>query len=67
MTIFHRHRYKIIGIGDLNEQSFSVDVICKCGKTGTLTIPIEYKGKVLQQAVEDKYLNVPCIINGNAI
>lgn len=50
MSIFHRHKYKIIGIGDLDKQAFTADVICKCGKAGTLTVPIKYKGRVMQQA-----------------
>lgn len=67
MKMLHRHKYKIIGTGDLEEQAFTVDVICKCGKAGTLTIPIKYKGRVMQQAVKGKYLNVPCVVWGETI
>lgn len=67
MKMLHRHRYKIIGTGDLDEQAFTVDVICKCGKADTLTVPIMYKGRVMQQAVKGKYLNVPCVVWGETL
>ena len=44
-NIFHRHRYKIIGTGDrlslfTNERDgLEVDIICKCGKCGTVIVP----------------------------
>lgn len=44
-NIFHRHRYKIIGTcdrrnivdGEIN--GLEVDIMCKCGKCGTVVVP----------------------------
>lgn len=67
MSIFHRHRYKIMGTGDLDKQAFTVDVICKCGKVGMLMVPIKYKKRVMKQAVKGRYLNVACVVWGEVL
>lgn len=72
-NIFHRHKYKIIGTGDrlslfTNEKDgLEVDIMCKCGKCGTVIVPESLRGKVLAQAAKGKYLNVPYIISANRL
>ena len=67
-NIFHRHRYKIIGTGDrlslfTNERDgLEVDIICKCGKCGTVIVPESFRDKVINQTAKGKYLNVPYIV-----
>ena len=72
-NIFHRHRYKIIGTGDrlslfTNERDgLEVDIICKCGKCGTVIIPETLRNMVLTQAAKGKYLNVPYIMGAERL
>ena len=72
-NIFHRHRYKIIGTGDrlslfTNEKDgLEVDIMCKCGKCGTVIVPESLRDKVLIQAAKWKYLNVPYIVSANRL
>lgn len=72
-NIFHRHRYKIIGTGDrlslfTNEKDgLEVDIMCKCGKCGTVIVPESLRDKVLIQATKGKYLNVPYIVSANTL
>lgn len=72
-NIFHRHRYKIIGTGDKTSlftgeiNGLEVDIICKCGKCGTVVVPEPLRDKVLNQAAKGKYLNVPYIISANRL
>lgn len=70
-NIFHRHKYKIIGTGDrlslfTNEKDgLEVDIMCKCGKCGTVIVPESLRDKVLIQAAKGKYLNVPYIVSAD--
>lgn len=72
-NIFHRHRYKIIGTGDrlslfTNEKDgLEVDIMCKCGKCGTVIVPESLRDKVLAQASKGKYLNVPYIVSADRL
>lgn len=56
----HRHRYKIIGTGfhPLNNL-VDVDLICKCGKCGTVVVDDYFKDEIITQAVNNKYFKVP--------
>lgn len=73
MNIFHRHRYKIIGTGDrlslfTNEKDgLEVDIMCKCGKCGTVIVPESLRDKVFEQAAKGKYLNVPYIMSADRL
>lgn len=63
--MLHKHRYKIIGTGHMTEENINVlqvDVICKCGKCGTVYVDKKYEDMVIKQAANDKYLSVPAII-----
>lgn len=55
---FHRHRYKIIGIG-FRPECIEVDLVCKCGKHGTVAVDKYFEEKVLNQAAKGKYLRTP--------
>lgn len=72
-NIFHRHRYKIIGIGDRfglfakERDGLEVDIMCKCGKCGTVIVPETLRDKVLTQVAKGKYLNVPYIISADRL
>ncbi len=67
-NIFYRRRYKIIRTGDrlslfTNERDgLEVDIICKCGKCGTVIVPESFRDKVINQTAKGKYLNVPYIV-----
>lgn len=66
-NIFHRHRYKIIGTcdrrnivdGEIN--GLEVDIMCKCGKHGTVLVPEQFREKVFEQASKGKYFNAPIV------
>lgn len=72
-NIFHIHRYKIIGTGDnlslfTNERDgLEVDIICKCGKCGTVIVPESLRDKVIAQAAKGKYLSVPYIVGAKRL
>ncbi|ASM69762.1 hypothetical protein [Blautia hansenii] len=72
-NIFHRHRYKIIGTGDrlslfTNEKDgLEVDIMCKCGKCGTVIVPESLRDKVLIQAAKGKYFNAPYIVSADRL
>lgn len=57
-NIFHRHRYKIIGTGHFGN-CVEVDLLCKCGKHGTVRIGKFYEGQILDQASKGKYFSLP--------
>lgn len=71
-NILHRHKYKIIGTGDKTSlftgerDGLEVDIICKCGKCGTVVVPEILRDKVLNQAAKGKYLSVPYIVSCKA-
>lgn len=58
---FHRHRYKIIGTGH-NQNRIEVDLMCKCGKHGTVLVEKRFEKRILDQAAKGKYFSVPRII-----
>lgn len=58
---FHRHRYKIIGTGH-NQNRIEVDLMCKCGKHGTVLAEKYFEKRILDQAAKGKYFNIPRII-----
>lgn len=66
-NIFHRHRYKIIGTGDSRDifdgkiNGLHVDIMCKCGKHGTVLVPEQFREKVFEQAAKGKYFNTPIV------
>lgn len=66
-NIFHRHRYKIIGTGDRislftgKKDGLYVDIMCKCGKHGTVLVPEQFREKVFAQASKGKYFNTPIV------
>lgn len=66
-NIFHRHRYKIIGTGDSIDifdgkiNGLQVDIMCKCGKHGTVLVPEQFREKVFEQAAKGKYFNTPIV------
>lgn len=67
-NILHRHKYKIIGTGhDSNENSVQVDILCKCGRYGTVYVEDCFSEKVIKQAAKGKYFNVPRIIYSELI
>lgn len=62
---FHRHRYKIIGTGH-DQNRIEVDLMCNCGKHGTVLVEKCFENKILNQASKRKYFNVPriiCVVN----
>lgn len=66
-NILHRHKYKIIGTGDNRDISdgkingLHVDIMCKCGKHGTVLVPEQFREKVLEQAAKGKCFNAPIV------
>lgn len=67
-NIFHRHRYKIIGTShDPVDNYILVDIICKCGKCGTVWVEKKFENRIMKQAAKGKYLNVPRIIYGEVL
>lgn len=66
-NILHRHKYKIIGtchnrdISDGNINGIHVDIMCKCGKHGTVLVPEQFREKAFEQASEGKYFNAPIV------
>ena len=56
----HRHRYRIIGTGfhPLNNL-VEVDLLCKCGKCGTVIVDDYFKDQIINQAANGKYFKVP--------
>ncbi len=72
-NIFHRHRYKIIGTGDKidlftkERNGLEVDIMCKCGKCGTVVVSEAFRDKVINQAAKGKYLNVPYIMGAERL
>ena len=60
-NIFHRHRYKIIGIGH-DQNRIEVDLMCKCGKHGSVLVEKCFEKRILKQASKGKCFNVPRII-----
>lgn len=58
---FHRHRYKIIGTGHDHDR-IEVDLMCNCGKFGTVLVEKCFEDKILDQSSRGKYFNVPRII-----
>lgn len=66
-NILHRHKYKIIGTCDNRDifdgkiNGLHVDIMCKCGKCGTV------RNMVLAQAAKGKYLNVPYIMSAERL
>ncbi len=73
MKILHRHRYKIIGTGDRRDitddkiNRLHVDIICKCGKCGTVLVSEQFREKVITQAAKGKYFNAPIICVENVV
>lgn len=43
---FHRHRYKIIGTGH-EQNRIEVDLMCKCGKHGTVLVEKCFEKRIL--------------------
>ena len=66
-NILHRHKYKIIGTCDNRDISYGkingihVDIMCKCGKYGTVLVPEQFREKVFKQASKRKYFNTPIV------
>lgn len=66
-NILHRHKYKIIGTGDKIDcfdgkiNGLNVDIICKCGKCGTVLVPEQFREKVFKQATKWKYFKCPIV------
>lgn len=60
-NILHRHKYKIIGTAHFNDK-IEVDLVCKCGKSGTVGVEKCFETQVLQQAAKGEYFNVPRIM-----
>ena len=58
---FHRHKYKIIGTGH-NKDYVEVDLMCECGKCGTVLVEKCFEDKIIDQASQGKYFSVPRII-----
>lgn len=73
VNIFHRHRYKIIGTGNKRNiidgeiNGLEVDIMCKCGKCGTVIVPESLRDKVLIQAAKGKYFNAPYIVSADRL
>lgn len=61
-NIFHRHRYKIIGTGDNRDifdgkiNGLHVDIMCKCGKHGTVLVPSNSEKRYLNKLLKGKIL-----------
>ena len=61
----HRHRYKIIGTFPWIHTFTGIhcgicaDIVCNCGRSGTVYIDQKYEKMVLNQAVRNKFLRIP--------
>lgn len=64
-NILHHHRYKIIGTKITKDGPINVDIVCRCGRCGSVQIERAFKNRVLKQAMKGSYLNVPRIMSSS--
>lgn len=59
---FHRHRYKIIGTwSEPSLGNIHADIVCKCGKHGSICTSDAFSERIMKQTTKGKYLNIPFI------
>lgn len=57
-VLFHRHKYHIIGTGNV-AGFIQVDLVCKCGKCGGVYVPKMFERKVYELAINQQYFKLP--------